>query len=96
MHKSKSMKHRNASSILPQIEQLLSEQTPVILDAVDQRFRPINRRLSRLEQQYERLLRTLDKFLKRVTDMEDEFEFMKADLNRVKAVIREELGVSLD
>jgi len=37
------------------------------------------RRLSKLEQQYERLLRTLNEFLK-----------------RVKAVIREKLGVSLD
>ena len=42
------------------------------------------------------LTKTLDKFLKRMTDMEDEFEFMKADINRMKTVIREKLGVSID
>jgi hypothetical protein len=30
------------------------------------------------------------------SDMEEEFTFMKEDLKRVKAVIREKLGVSLD
>ena len=66
------------------------------MDAVDDRFRAVNRRLSKLDQQYERLLRTLNSFLKRVTDIEEEFTFMKEDLKRVKAVLREKLGVTLD
>jgi hypothetical protein len=48
--------------------------------------------MSRLDQ----LITTLDKFLKRLTDIEEEFVFMKGDLKRVKAVLREKLGVSLD
>ena len=40
--------------------------------------------------------KTLDKFLKRLSDIEEEFTFMKADLNRVKAVLREKLGFVLD
>ena len=79
-----------------QIEELLSQQTSIILDAVDERFRTVNRRLSKLDGQYERLLRTLNKFLKQVTDLQEEFTFMKEDLKRVKAVIREKLGVVLD
>ena len=42
------------------------------------------------------MTKTLDKFLKRLLDIEEEFTFMKADLNRVKAVLREKLGVVLD
>jgi len=42
------------------------------------------------------LTATLDKFLKRLTDLEEEFKFLKEDLKRVKAVIRDKLGVSLD
>jgi hypothetical protein len=38
------------------------------------------------------LTKTLDKFLKRVSDIEEEFTFMKADLNRVKDVLRKKLG----
>jgi len=96
MPKSKSTRGGGESPFIPQIEQLLTEQTAVILDAVDDRFRAVNRRLSKLDQQYERLLRTLNSFLKRVTDIEEEFTFMKEDLKRVKAVLREKLGVTLD
>ncbi len=78
------------------IEKLLEEQTSVILGAVSEQFGGVNRRLGKLEEQYDRLLMTLNKFLKRLTDFEDEFEFLKQDLKRVKEVIREKLGVSLD
>jgi predicted Zn-dependent peptidase len=50
----------------------------------------------RFAKSLDNLTNTLDKFLKRLTDMEEEFTFMKEDLKRVKAVIREKLGVSLD
>jgi len=119
------------------IEQLLSEQTGIILQAVDERlsaqdkkfearFDAIDRRFDaqdkRLEERFaaqniailtavdkrlekfENLFRdelsrptnTLGKFIKRLTDTEEEFVFMKHDVNRIKAVLREKLGVALD
>jgi len=42
------------------------------------------------------LTNTLDRFLKRLTDTEEEFVFMTHDANRIKAVLREKLGVALD
>ena len=81
----------------PEIEQLLSEQTSVILQAVDERFvaqeirilAAVDRRLEKMEQRFakslDELTKTLDKFLKRMTDLEEEFTFMKEDLKRVKA-----------
>ena len=119
------------------IEQLLSEQTGIILQAVDERlsaqdkkfearFDAIDRRFDaqdkRLEERFaaqniailtavdkrlekfENLFRdelsrptnTLDKFIKRLTDTEEEFVFMKHDVNRIKAVLREKVGVALD
>jgi predicted nuclease with TOPRIM domain len=97
MPKSQSKKNQYSGAVTEaRLEKLLSDQTAVILEAVDERFRGVNRRLARLEGQYDRLLRTLNKFLKRMTDLEEEFTFMKEDLKRVKAVIREKLGVSLD
>jgi len=72
---------------------LLVAQDIRILAAVD-------RRLEKMEEHFAKslddLTKTLDKFLKRLTDIEEEFIFMKEDLKRVKAVIREKLGVSLD
>ena len=59
-----------------------------------------NGRLEKMEERFakslDELTKTLDKFLKRLSDIEEEFTFMKADLNRVKAVLREKLGVVLD
>jgi len=86
------------------MEQLLADQASMILNAVGEQLsaqeRRSNVRLEKMEQRFakrlDELTKTLDKFLKRVSDIEEEFTFMKADLNRVKAVLREKLGVVLD
>ncbi len=75
-----------------EIGTLLSQQTVVILNAVDDKLKKMEFRIG---QKIDRLTTTLDKFLKRLTDIEDEFEIMKADINRLKKVIREKLGVEL-
>ena len=77
---------------LKNIEKLLDEQTTVILSAVDEKLRKMEMRIN---QKIEKLTTTLDKFLKRLADLEDEFVIMKMDINRLKKVIREKLGVDL-
>jgi hypothetical protein len=87
-----------------EMEQLLADQASLILNAVAERLsaqeRRFNIRLEKMERRFakslDELTKTLYRFLKRLTDMEEEFIFMKADLNRVKAVLREKLGVVLD
>lgn len=64
----------------------------VRLEAVETR---LDKMETRLNQKLDRLLTTLDKFLKRLTDLEDEFAIMKHDLNRVKQILKEKLGVNL-
>jgi len=69
-------------------------------NVVDQEMIGLKKRLEQMEirinQKIDRLTTTLDKFLKRLADLEDEFELMKADLKRVKTVLKEKLGVNLD
>lgn len=102
------------------IENLLSRQTEVILNAVDQKTTNLDKGMATLErgmivlekrivaleeridkmeiginEKFDRLITTLDRFLKRLTDLEDEFKAMKADINRLKKIIREKLGVEL-
>jgi len=59
----------------------------------------IDKKLVNMEERFNRkldkLTTTLDKFLKRMTDMEDEFTLMKQDINRVKQVLKTKLGVDL-
>jgi hypothetical protein len=73
-----------------EVERLLSQQTIVILNAVEKKLEKTELRIS---QKIDCLTTTLDKFLKRLTDIEKEFEIMKADINRLKKVIKEKLGV---
>jgi len=92
---------------LKDIEKLLDQQTTVILDAVDDRLRinkldilaNVDQKLvkmeARINQKIDKLITTLDKFLKRLSDIEDEMEIIKLDINRLKRIIKEKLGVDL-
>ena len=84
---------------LKDVEKLLDKQTTVILSAVDVKIKSLEKRMEqmelRLNQKFDRLVTTLDKFLKRLTDIEDELEIVKLDINRLKKVIKEKLGVDL-
>ena len=85
-------KRKNQLVNLKDIKNLLDDQTQVILSAVDER---LEKNEERINKKIEKLIDTLDKFLKRTTDLEDEFELMKHDLNRVKRIIQQKLGVEL-
>ena len=69
-------------------------------NVVDQETLDIKKRLDlmemRINQKIDRLMTTLDKFLKKITDMEDEFTFMKAEIKRIKSILQEKLGVTMD
>ncbi len=91
---------------LKDIEKLLGKQTTVILSAVDEKISRLEIRITTLEKKisnleikvdkrFDQLVTTLDKFLKRLADLEDEFAMMKLDINRLKKVIQEKLGVDL-
>lgn len=89
------------------IEKLLNQQTTVILSAVDERLiankidilASVDQKLTKMEarinQKFDKLITTLDKFLKRLANIEDEMEIIKFDINRLKKVIREKLGIDL-
>jgi len=75
------------------IEERFVAQNIAILTAVDTRLAKLQQRFM---DKLSNLTNTLDKFLKRLTDTEQEFTFMKHDVKRIKAVLREKLGVVLD
>lgn len=105
------LRKKTQNLTVKEIESLLNKQTTVILDAVDdkilknqqyvgQRISVLEKRLDKMElrisQKFDHLATTLDRFLKSLTDSEDEFSLMKSDLNRIKVILKEKLGVTLD
>jgi hypothetical protein len=93
--------------ILTAVDERLQINKVETLDEVDKKFRintfeiitEVDRKMEKMEirinKKFDKLVTTLDKFLKRMTDMEDEFTIMKMDINRVKQVIKDKLGVDL-
>jgi Zn-dependent M32 family carboxypeptidase len=83
-----------------EIEKLLKEQTRVILDAFDEKILGLEKKIAKLEikmeRRFDQLITTLDKFLKRLTDLEDEFTVMKAEIRKIKEVLKEKLGVEIE
>ena len=77
------------------IEKLLNDQTKVILNAVDEKLSvneirmaaDVDKKLAlmeeRINRKFDKLTTTLDKFLKRMTD-----------INQLKKIIQEKLGVN--
>jgi hypothetical protein len=66
---------------------------------VDDRIMALDDRIGKFEMRFnkklDQLMTTLDRFLKRLTDSEDEFVILKKDVNQIKAVLKEKLGVNL-
>jgi len=75
-----------------EIEGLLSQQTIIILNAVEKK---IEKTEEKINKKFDKLINTLDVFLKRLTDTEDEFVIMKAEINKMKEIIKEKLGVEV-
>ncbi len=85
------------------IQELLDNQTTVILNAVDIKLTNLEIKFDkkleamelRINHKIDKLITTIDKFLKRLNDLETEFTLMKSDINKMKKVIKEKLGVEL-
>jgi predicted nuclease with TOPRIM domain len=99
-------KKSDNSDIVKKVEKLLSQQTNTILNAVDKRlawqtkesndkFSKISKENIEIKQSINQLTITLDKFLKRLTDFEDELEIMKAKVTKIEKILLTKLGVSL-
>jgi len=76
------------------MEQLLDEQTNVILtavhDIVGKNHRKLEERISALERQVTRLVNTIEHYIKKAESLDEEFTFLKARLRRVE----EKLGLA--
>ncbi|MBU2545378.1 hypothetical protein KKC65_02935 [Patescibacteria group bacterium] len=82
-----------------EVQELLNQQTTIILNALSEEIDGMKKKLAdselRINESINRLANTLDAFLKRMTDMEDEFEVMKYEVNKMKGILREKLHAEI-
>lgn len=77
---------------LKSVEKLLNQQTVIILGAVDKK---LNKFEQRLNKKIDKLITTVDKFVNLYTEQKQEFEIIKYEINKIKKVIKEKLGVEI-
>ena len=89
-----------------EMEGLLSEQTSVILNAVDEkfnifktevneRFSKIDSRLDKIEDAIRELTLTLDEFMKRVMHQDEEITVLNAKVDKISAFLKQKFGVEI-
>jgi len=78
-------------------EKMLEQQANVILVAVDERMSRSEEKIKKeIKSEINTLANTLDKFLKRLTDFDDEFQIIKARVGRIEAVLQEKFGLVIN
>lgn len=91
------------------LDQKLTQYQTAIIEAVDFKFQKtdtkiniltekvitLEQRMDGFDRKLDRLTTTLDNFLKRLTDREDEFTILKAEVDQIKAVFKEKFGVEI-
>lgn len=86
------VKEKNKPVSKKEIENLLSQQTIVILNAVDKKLEKFETKISI---RIDKLRNTIDKFVTLYTKQEQELTLVIEDIRKIKKVIREKLGVEI-
>ncbi len=101
-----SITSKEIKGLLEQQTETILNAVDFKISGLDEKVSGLDEKISRLEvklqeseerinKKIEALTTTLDVFLKRMTDMEDEFAAMKFDINRIKKIIKKELGIDV-
>lgn len=85
-------KKNNKLIIKKEIEDLLSQQTIVILNAVDEKLESFETKIS---MRVDKLRNSIDKFVTLYTKQEQELTLVIEDIRKIKEVIKEKLGVEI-
>lgn len=92
------------------LEQLLGEQTKIILGAVDEKLsgvktdivliradaKEIKADIGLIQESIGKLTNALDAFLARLTKHEQEFEIIKAEMRTIKEVLKNKFQIDID
>ena len=77
------------------LDKKLAQYQATILDAVNYQHQETKKEISELRTSIRELTTTLDNFLKHLTDWEDEFTILKAEVDQMKSVFKEKFGVDI-
>lgn len=77
------------------LDKKFSQYQATIVGAMDFRFERLESQTREFDKKLTALTVTLDNFLKHLTDWEDEFTILKAEVDQMKAIFKEKFGVEI-
>jgi len=77
------------------VDKRFEEYTKIILDAFDSRFNKVDARIDELKIDINSVQTTLEKHIKGHADSDQEFVIVKAEVNQMKRVFKQKLGVEI-
>jgi len=83
------------TAVTKQLEKQLPLYQGAIIEAVNFKFENFERRMDEFDRKLDRLATVLDNFVKMMTDYKEEFILLKADVDKIKAILKEKLGVEV-
>ncbi len=78
------------------LDKALKEYSATIIEAVNFGFEKNKKEHEEFKDRMDKLVNTLDKFLKHLMDFNDEFKIVKARLAKVEKILEEKLGIVID
>ena len=86
-------------SDIKEIKGLISEQTDIILNAVDEKLgafkTEVNERFDKVEEAIKELTLTLDEFMKRVMRQDEEIAVLNAKVDKITSFLKQKFGVEI-
>ncbi|OGZ56677.1 MAG: hypothetical protein A3H64_02975 [Candidatus Ryanbacteria bacterium RIFCSPLOWO2_02_FULL_45_11c] len=77
------------------LDKKFSQYQTAIIGAIDFRFERLESQTREFDKKLSTLTVTLDIFLKHLTDWEDEFTILKAEVDQMKVIFKEKFGVEI-
>ena len=78
-----------------ELKGLLSEQTEVILNAVDEKFSLLKAEIEENRRLIKDLTLTLDEFMKRVMHQDEEIAVLNAKVDKISTFLKQKFGVEI-
>lgn len=73
----------------------LTKYQGAIIEVVDFKFQKLEQRINEFDRKLDRLATILGNFVKMMTDSQEEFAILKAEVNQIKRILKEKLGVEV-
>jgi YesN/AraC family two-component response regulator len=81
------------------IDKKFDQHNKAILEAVSSGFEDARKERNRIEtkfdEKFNKIMTTMDSFLKRMTDFDVEFTIVKAELSKIKKVFKNKFGIEI-